>query len=311
MMDDIKKLVIDVINNKKGFGLQAFVTLKQDERVLLKKFVLDDDLLNKVKIMFKGILNESFFKEEVLIGSIEDIADKRLMMYEIIQNDSFRPFNFEEQKNVSESYSESFVDDIIGFAFRFNINNKYFWIYQHICYSQLVKRSKNIYAILSPMDVYKSLDRDIIKIESKVDAIIVNDSILTSKIELLERNFGFAEFIRTEAAETIKFISQMDIVDNVDLITKFEDKKSLTNAKKILKARKSPVLRMDKKKLLDRIQVHPRYNCIIVENDRICLETQKDVLEFLKMLNDSILKSELTDAEYDSTVKKELEPITR
>ena len=32
---------------------------------------------------------------------------------------------------------------------------------------------------------------------------------------------------------------------------------------------------------------------------------------FLKMLNDSILKSELTDAEYDSTVKKELEPIEK
>ena len=32
-------------------------------------------------------------------------------------------------------------------------------------------------------------------------------------------------------------------------------------------------------------------------------------IEFIKMLNDSILRSELTDAEYDSTVKTELPPI--
>ena len=36
---------------------------------------------------------------------------------------------------------------------------------------------------------------------------------------------------------------------------------------------------------------------------------QKQAIEFIKMLNDSILRSELTDAEYDSTVKTELPPI--
>lgn len=313
MIERVKELVSSIIDNKKGFGMSAFVVLKPNgnEDTIIKKFMLDDDLLCSVKKMFVGVLQEKFLDENILIESFEDISDERCVFYEIPQTTSFRPFKFEEQYKLKlESYDESLVDDIVGFAFRFSINNKKFWMYQHICYSQLVKRSKNIYAILSKDDVYRSLDRDIIKIESKFDVLIVDNTIITSKIKLLERCFGFDVFIREEAQDTIDFICSMDIVNDIEMIGKFENKKSLTNAKKLLKVKKSPVLRMNRDTLIKRVKVHPRYSDVVIEDDKISLKTQKDVLEFINLLNDNFLKSELTEAEYDSTVKKELEPIT-
>ena len=50
-------------------------------------------------------------------------------------------------------------------------------------------------------------------------------------------------------------------------------------------------------------------NVFEINDGKIIISNQKQAVEFIKMLNDSILKSELTDAEYDSTVKTELAPI--
>lgn len=67
---------------------------------------------------------------------------------------------------------------------------------------------------------------------------------------------------------------------------------------------------MDKNVLLEKLKTLPRYkDKLEIDNGKIKIINQKQAIEFIKMLNDSILRSELTDAEYDSTVKTELPPI--
>lgn len=69
---------------------------------------------------------------------------------------------------------------------------------------------------------------------------------------------------------------------------------------------------MKKDVLLEKLRTLPRYKGTFeIAEGRIQINNQKQATAFLKMLNDSILKSELTDAEYDSTVKIELEPIEK
>ena len=54
----------------------------------------------------------------------------------------------------------------------------------------------------------------------------------------------------------------------------------------------------------------PRYmGKLEIQNGKIRISNQKQAIEFLKMLNDSILKSELTETEYDSAIKTELPPL--
>ena len=67
---------------------------------------------------------------------------------------------------------------------------------------------------------------------------------------------------------------------------------------------------MDKETLLHKLNTLPRYkDKFDITDGKIVISNQKQAVEFIKMLNDSILKSELTDAEYDSTVKIELAPM--
>ena len=80
-----------------------------------------------------------------------------------------------------------------------------------------------------------------------------------------------------------------------------ESKQKLTNAKKLLKARNSSVLTMDRKTLLDRLKAHSRYSAMFAfEDDHVVINSQKDAATFIKMLNDDIVRSELTGQEYDS-----------
>ncbi len=293
-------------------GMSAFAVIKKDDVFSLKKFILDDKLSSKVTDMLKTILNNQFLCDTAELDKAENIDDERKVFYEIPQTTEYSPFAFlNTYGEISDKYSEGDVDDLLGFAFKLNVNDTYFWIYQQVNYPQLIKKSKNIYAIISG-GVYTSLKKDILKIERKVDCLIIGTSIITKKIELLQRVFQFETFVRGEAQKTIQYISEMEIVTGVDKLLLLADKRALTNAKKLYKAKNSPVLRMKKDVLLDKLRTLPRYKGTFeITEGRIQINNQKQATAFLKMLNDSILKSELTDAEYDSTVKKELEPIEK
>lgn len=154
------------------------------------------------------------------------------------------------------------------------------------------------------------MNKDVLKIERKIDFLIVENSIITCKINLLQSFFQFETYVRSEAKKTIDVISDMNIVDGLGRFVALGDQKTLTNAKKLVKAKNSPVLRMSKKMLIKKLKKLARYkDKFEIKDDKIIITNQKQAIEFIKMLNDSILKSELTDAEYDSTAKTELKPL--
>ena len=87
-------------------------------------------------------------------------------------------------------------------------------------------------------------------------------------------------------------------------------KSKLTNAKKLLKAKNSPVLQMKKNDLLENLKKHSRYKTMFkFEEDHIVISSQKEAAAFIKMLNDDIVRSELTGKEYDSSSKMLLGPV--
>lgn len=82
------------------------------------------------------------------------------------------------------------------------------------------------------------------------------------------------------------------------------------HAKKLLKAKNSPVLQMKKNDLLENLKKHSRYKTMFkFEEDHIVISSQKEAAAFIKMLNDDIVRSELTGKEYDSSSKMLLGPV--
>lgn len=158
--------------------------------------------------------------------------------------------------------------------------------------------------------LFENIDSDIVQIDSRADVIIFSSSVVTAKMDLMQRFFGFEQYIRAGAQKTIEIIRDLDIVDSLEKFVAFENKSKLTNAKKLLKAKNSPVLQMKKNDLLENLKKHSRYKTMFkFEEDHIVISSQKEAAAFIKMLNDDIVRSELTGKEYDSSSKMLLGPV--
>ena len=305
MQASVKRIIDD------EYGLSVYAVLNHDDNLSIVRFLFDDNLKTRIAEILETILHSIYLNEDAQVESSDNIDDNRKTFYEIIQSEEYCPFAFlDTYDSVTASYNERDIEHVFGFAFRLNVNDSNIWLYQQVVYPQMIKRSKHLYAMLLKDSLYTVLDRDILKIENKIDCLIIGKSIITSKIDLMQKSFHFETFVRKEAAKTILLISNMELVDNLDRFIALGDRKSLTNAKKLMKAKRSPVLRMKKDVLLDKLRTLPRYkDKLEIQNGKIRISNQKQAIEFLKMLNDSILKSELTDTEYDSSVKTELPPL--
>lgn len=87
------------------------------------------------------------------------------------------------------------------------------------------------------MSRYDEFDKDIVQIDSRVDVIIFGSSIVTAKIDLMQRFFGFEQYIRAGAQKTIEIIGSMDIVTGLEKFIALENKSRLINAKNFLRHR--------------------------------------------------------------------------
>lgn len=307
--EDVQRKIKEILCEK--HGLEVFACIKEQDRYCLKKIKGTDKLRSRVLSKLEPTIASVFLAEDAEFESSDNIADNKNVLYEIVQNETYRPFSFLESfKSVSAEYNENDKENFFGFLFRINHNDKFFWIYQHIYTISRIDRSKNVLAILAK-NTYDAIDEDVIQISSRIDLLVLDDIIITSKVDLLQKYFGFEQYIRDGAQKTITMIQKMDIVIGLEKFIALERKSKLTNAKKILKASGSPVLQMDKGELLASLKRHARYSQMFnVIDERIEIHSQKDAAAFIKMLNDDIVRSDLTGQEYDSSSKSKLDPLS-
>lgn len=306
--DEMQEYLRSIISGEAKNGIEIFVCLKIDSVYSLKKLIATNQLLDSVDNKLINTLKEKHLSEEIEYDSSDNIADNKKSLYEVIQDNEYHPFLFlENYKNISEKYSDNDRKALTGLFFRINLNDCFFWIYQHVYSVSKIDRSNHIFAIRYG-NVYTEINKEILHIGSRIDFLIIENSIITDKVDLLQKHFSFESYIRTGAKKTIDAINNLGIVSGMEKFISFEDKTKLTNAKKLLKARNSKVLKMEKKTLFKRLKKHSRYSKIFVFKDnQIIINSQKDVEMFIKMLNDDILKSELTGQDYDSPIKSALE----
>lgn len=302
--EEIKKRINVIINSSK-FGLEVFSVLSVNESFCLKKFQVDDSLNSKIKEIICESLNKEILNDEFFLKKIDEIDSKSSCYYEIPQNSEYNPFAFIlETNDALQRYNEKEQNYLKGFLLKLNINENFFYIYQHKYATTLINRSSSLFARLNG-DVYTPLDCDVVKIDSRIDVIIIDNYLITKNINLLQTRFGFETYIRNKATETIDVVDEKDIVSDIKILKKLALKPKLTIAKKLLKANSSLVLSIPKDELLKRLKEHDIYSKLLkfTKDNKILLSSEKNVKEFLKMLNDEILYSTLTKNNYESPLK--------
>ncbi|MGC1630514.1 MAG: Kiwa anti-phage protein KwaB-like domain-containing protein, partial [Gelidibacter sp.] len=107
----------------------------------------------------------------------------------------------------------------------------------------------------------------------------------------------------------ITIIQDLDLIANIAELTAFVD--NIKYAKRVLRINaNSPVLQLAKLRIIEFITNHPKLSTKIrmnVTNDRIMLDTDISKIITIGILNDDYLKSNLTDLDYESENKSEID----
>lgn len=293
-----------IVATEAVYGIDIYTGIKVGDLYTLKRLKATDKLRACARKLIGGTIETRYLDAEIEYESSENVADNKKAFYGVVQDDEYKPFDFLANYQAADFYNDEDRKNLTGFFFRINLNDNVIWAYQHVYSMSRIDKSKHIFARLTGNNTYDDIEEDIVQIDARVDLLVLGQSIVTAKVDLLQEHFGFEKYIRAGAQQTIEIIKEMDIVTGLEKFIALENKSKLTNAKKLLKAKNSPVLRMRSDVLIDRIKEHSQYSSMfLIEDDHITIKSQKDAAAFIKMVNDDYVRSELTGQEYDSSTK--------
>jgi len=183
----------------------------------------------------------------------------------------------------------------------------------------------SLYKKLSPVEVIgrgghilkranQRLERfedQLLRITARFQVLRVNEEIIITDLNSIEKSFGFHDVITREATASLDVISQMALIQNIESLRELVTDVSF--ARKLTKvAKNSPVIKMNipNASIIIFSKQHPltkrkmRYS---EDGTQFNLDTRvsKDLL--IKILNDDLLTSELTKLYYDSLAKDGIE----
>ena len=299
-----------IIATESTCGMDIFACVTETGNRMLKKFKATAPLKTEIRNRILRVILDKYINEDVELESIDNIADNKNCLYWIDQSEEYQPFTFAENSDqITAEFSMSEQVQLKGFVFKFNLNDTYFLAYQKVSGVSFMRHANSVYAFFN-RNTYDIMASDILRIKNVVDLIIINRTIIVKNLSVLQNEFGFERKIRSDAHQAVTLIETIGILADSSKLHSFIAKAKLTNAKKFMKIKNSPVVKMNKDTLAERIKAHKRYAGLFSFNEKneIVIKSEKDVNKLLAMLNDDYLRSELTDSEYDSPSKKILPP---
>lgn len=317
----IKKILQKAVQDKNNCGFAAYIVAKTDSK--LRKMIFDEEKFNSgnykhiVRDAILNVISEKYLAEETEFASGANVADNQKKYYIIVQSEEYRPFDYlDVQVEDIPEFKFDQIDDASGIIFWFRIEENEFWVYQHL-WSIMVPNKKKT-NLLSRLQKYENHDyfieqkEPLITIATKVDVLIMQDYIITSNIGLMQKSFGFQDFIVATADKSVERVTNKALVANPEKLKEYINRgKTNKYAKKMMRIVNSKVLDLSKEKLMERVHTLERWKDKFEENGegQIVLNTFQQVEYLIDLLDERYTRSDVTNQEYDTDVKQVAEPI--
>jgi hypothetical protein len=128
--------------------------------------------------------------------------------------------------------------------------------------------------------------------------MLMDDAFYVSSLPRFEKDFAFERIAKKAMNDVVQMVVAMEMIDDV--------KGYLANLdlpkKHVLRAKHSPALQMESQVIIDFVESNPNYGLRVVDG-KIQLTSRNSVRYLFKLLNEDILKSELTQTVYDARAK--------
>lgn len=316
------RLLLDDLNScSQQCGFEAFVVTKNSPK--LKRMSLAEkkntdgkNFRDILKEMFFNVIRDNFLSQDAIYADGRLLADNQHKILIFEQGESFTPFAFLNDDGQQGVFNEEDLSDAIGLAFRIRKDSSSMWLYQHL-WSIMVPNKKRTSIMTRFLHIengieFSEMKDPLLAIAKKVDILIIDDCLVTSNISLLQKSFGFQDYIYQTATQTVHSIAQTGIVANTEKLTDYISRGKPKYAKKMMRIGSSKVLALSKEDLIDKITTVPRWQGkfdVDPQSGTITLNTYIQVESLIDLFDERYTRSEVTGTEYDTDVKSVAQPV--
>lgn len=171
----------------------------------------------------------------------------------------------------------------------------------------------NLYGF-GPSSLLTKVDKDMIRINPKADLLMIDNELYVLNIEQLQSKTGFSKLLRRDAKLCIESLRKLNLVAEIGDLDDSLDKDNRFSRwlekQLALISRSSPVLNsITSDKIIEFTKTNNIYKGMFQYSEdgtQFSLKTQNEIKTFIKLMSDSILKSELTGIPYEASAKSRL-----
>ncbi len=304
-----------------NIGIMLYAVLKTDEEKKVKFINIADEegeedntsvgLLEGFTEIITNKLDTYNEDDEVMRLSSADERKNALYYYDLDE----LPPEMEKLKSISQRagvgetfcFREDKLGQIIAFIVVIGNENKNIILYKQQYPVSLLNRDRYMLTPIPHKNRFERFNRDILRIDFNYQFFLWNGVIYISDIEKMEKICSFHDIILKEAKRSIHEIENIQILDNVEVLT--DELDNITFARKLTRIYKdSKVLgKVSNRSIIDFSKKHRYFksNPIKINDtgDKFILDTKKSKETFIKLMNDDFLTSQLTNSDYESLAK--------
>lgn len=318
----IKDEIEEMLSEKHGIMLYA--VLKTEEEKVVKFLNIadeDDDTDNTSSDLLKGfteIIRNKFAvyneDDEIMKLSSADERKNALYYYDLDE----LPMEMERLKGISETLSagevfnfkEDSLNQIIALIVVVGNENHNLIMYKQQYPVNLLNRDRYMLTPILHKNRLKRFDQDILRIDFNYQFFLWNDVVYISDIEKMEKICSFHNIVVNEARTSIQKIEEMNILDNIEVLN--DELDNITFARKLTRIYKdSKVLGKVSNQAIIEFSLRHHYFKnnplkLTESKDKFILDTKRSKETFIKLMNDDLLTSQLTNSDYESLAKNYL-----
>lgn len=243
------------------------------------------------------------------------LADNQHKFLIIKQSGAFTPFSFLSNANAAEDFDSQDLSNATGLVFKIRKGTDTIWCYQHLWSIMVPNKKKNHvmtrFCKFENQTVFSEQTESLLTIAHRVDILIVNGHLITGNTTLLQKNFGFQDYIYQSATQAVTSIAEKGLVSNTDKLTEYISRGKPKYAKKMMRIGNSRVLALSADELYTKINTVQRWKDkfhIDETTHQIVLKTYNEVESLIDLFDERYTRSDITDTEYDTDVKTVAQP---
>lgn len=315
-VNELKDKTLNILNCP--ISSQVYLVLRENDTFVVKLADIEDDIAApEIQNMFSEYLRNNVIGNDDLQICELSTADERLNAiyhYDYAEYpDELGIFNsFDINQFAENAIKFNFEQDDLGKLFGYIIYlgnmEKGITLFKKHYPISLIKRNSFLLGAIKSKERFEVVSgNDIVRLNSTVQLFKIENELYATELAVLERNMGFSQLIQRAASEVVQAIDDIGILEDIQVLIDSTEEASFS--RRLSKVKKSsPIfkLHIGKETIIQFTKMIPELSGKFKYSEdgtMIRLDTKKSKESFIKLMNDSFLRSELIKQFYETTVK--------